>query len=174
MDRKRRNSKSKWHNIVCRTSRKRTDTNLPHVEITQEALDALTSYRQMEGNERPGVLVGVYLGNNRYRITTVSPPMPKGKSSGTGCERDADKANAFIQEQYEQSGHTRIYLGEWHTHPEDNPSPSYVDHNSILQIAFLPDNPLPFVILCIVGRVSNYWGCLINKQLHTLLHVKIL
>ena len=28
------------------------------------------------------------------------------------CERDAQKANAFIKEDYEQSDHTRSYMGE--------------------------------------------------------------
>lgn len=82
-----------------------------------------------------------------------------------GCERDANLANAFIQEQYEQSEHTCIYMGEWHTHPESNPTPSGVDVSSAIRIAYLPDNDLPFVILCIVGLESIYWGCVVNGDI---------
>ena len=100
-----------------------------------------------------------------YRIKKVSPPMTIEGATRNSCERDAKLANAFIQEQYEQSGHTSIYMGEWHTHPESNPTPSGADVSSVIKIAHLPDNDLPFVILCIVGLESIYWGCVINGKI---------
>ena len=67
--------------------------------------------------------------------------------------------------EYEQSEHTRIYLGEWHTHPEAHPTPSDKDISSVINISSLPDNYLPVVILCIVGLENNYWGVVINNKL---------
>ncbi len=138
---------------------------IPHVVITKDAYDMLCAYRQFEGVEHPGVLVGSVVGENHYRINKVSPPLPKGKSSRTGCERDGEAANAYIMAEYEQSEHTRIYLGEWHTHPEAHPTPSYEDISSVINISYLPNNYLPFVILCIVGLESNYWGIVIKNKL---------
>ena len=128
-------------------------------------MDALSEYKQIEGPEKAGVLSGVVLGNNRYRIKKVSPPMTIEGATRTSCERDAKLANAFIQEQYEQSEHTCIYMGEWHTHPESNPKPSGADVSSVIKIAYLPDNDLPFVILCIVGLEEVYWGCVMNGEI---------
>lgn len=146
---------------------------IPYVEITQDVLEALDEHKQIEGQERAGVLVGVVLGNNRYRIKKVSPSMTIEGATRTGCERDANLANTFVQEQYEQSGHTCIiYLGEWHTHPEVDPTPSGIDIFSIIKIAYLPDNTLPFVILCIVGLEKNYWGCVVNNKIRRMdIHV---
>ena len=128
-------------------------------------MNALRDYKQTKGLERAGVLVGVVLGDNRYRITKVSPSITSKGSTRTGCKRDADLANTYIQEQYELSEHTCIYLGEWHTHPEPHPKPSGVDVSSVIEIAYLPDIKLPFVVLCIVGLESIYWGCAINGQM---------
>ena len=38
-------------------------------------MDALNEHKQIDGPEQAGVLSGVVLGNNRYRIKKVSPPM---------------------------------------------------------------------------------------------------
>lgn len=75
-------------------------------------MDALNEHKQIDGPEQAGVLSGVVLGNNRYRIKKVSPPMTIEGATRNSCERDAKLANAFIQEQYEQSGHTSIYIWE--------------------------------------------------------------
>lgn len=34
---------------------------------------------------------------------------------------------------FKDSNGKKIYLGEWHTHPEDYPKPSSLDKNSILK-----------------------------------------
>ena len=166
---KHRNSKRKRHFAFNRRrNAKRPDTIIPDVEITQEALETLRTYRQIEGAERPGVMVGSVIGENKYRINRISPPLVKGNASHTGCERDGEAANAYVLSQYELSEHTRIYLGEWHTHPEDEPIPSGRDISSIMEISCLPDMCLPFVILCIIGRTGNYWGAIVNNELHDL------
>lgn len=60
--------------------------------------------------------MGTQVGDNRYIISKISPPRIK-KHSRCGCERDATVANQFIEEDYEQSEHTRFYIGEWHPPP---------------------------------------------------------
>lgn len=72
---------------------------------------------------------------------------------------DRAKANAFIMTDYERSNHTRVYIGEWHTHPEDIPSPSSVDVSSIKNSFW--QNDLPFkncILMVIIGRKEIYWG----------------
>lgn len=108
-----------------------------------------------------GVLTGVQIGDKRYRISKTSPPCIK-RNTRCGCERDAAMANRFIKEDYEQSEHTRFYIGEWHTHPEDKPKPSSVDYCSIQDNYYTASLVAPFLFMIIVGRqtfhISAYNG----------------
>ena len=120
------------------------------------------AYAQHDGNELCGVLTGSQIGKKRFRISKVSPPCVA-QNSRCGCERDAKAANAFITQDFEQSGHTRIYLGEWHTHPEPNPTPSGTDRNSIVKTFSTSDIGVPFLIMAIIGTCSIYY-CVYDEK----------
>ncbi len=124
-------------------------------EIKEEVLDQLRSYTQHEGNELCGVLTGSQIDDNTYRVSKVSPPCVA-SNSRCGCERDAIKANAFIAQDFEESDHTRVYVGEWHTHPESNPTPSSTDIASIIQNYDDAKRAVPFLVMIIVGTTSIY------------------
>ena len=79
-------------------------------------------------------------------------------NSKCNCERDAKKANEFICQDYEQSEHTRIYIGEWHTHPEKTPFPSGVDYGSIVRNFATAEINAPFLMMVIVGTESIYYS----------------
>lgn len=124
-------------------------------EIKEEVIEQLKGYAQHEGNELCGVLTGSQIDDNTFRISKVSPPCVA-QNSRHGCERDATKANEFISQDYEDSEHTRVYVGEWHTHPEPNPSPSSTDIASIIQNYNSAIRAVPFVMMIIVGTKSIY------------------
>ena len=124
-----------------------------HFEIKQEVVDDLKNNAQCEGNELCRVLMGIQVGDNLYRISKISPPCIKSHAR-CGCERDAAMANRFIEEDYNQSEYTRFYIGEWHTHPEDNPTPSSIDYSSIKDNYQSASLVVPFLIMIIVGTVS--------------------
>lgn len=124
-----------------------------HFEIKEEVVEELKGYTQREGNELCGVLMGTQVGDNRYRISKISPPCIK-RHSHCGCERDAAMANNFIEEDYNLSEHTRFYIGEWHTHPDENPAPSAVDYCSIEDNYQTASLVVPFLIMIIVGTES--------------------
>ena len=124
-----------------------------HFEIKQEVVNELKSNAQCEGNELCGVLMGAQVGDKRYRISKISPPCIKSHTR-CGCERDAAMANHFIEEDYNLSEHTRFYIGEWHTHPEDNPTPSAIDYNSIIDNYQTASLVVPFLLMIIVGTKS--------------------
>ena len=124
-------------------------------EIKEEVIEQLKGYAQHEGNELCGVLTGSQIDDNTFRISKVSPPCVA-QNSRHGCERDAAKANEFISQDYEDSEHTRVYVGEWHTHPESNPSPSPTDVASIIQNFSSAISAVPFLMMIIVGTKSIY------------------
>ena len=104
-----------------------------------------------------GVLTGSQIDEKSFRISKVSPPCVA-HNSRCGCERDAVKANDFISLDYEESGHTRVYVGEWHTHPEKNPVPSGTDYYSILSNFATSVICVPFLLMIIVGTESIYYS----------------
>lgn len=138
---------------------------IPSFEITKEVLDFLVAQRQLNGGEKAGVLMGSEFGDNAYRINKASHPcLCPNSSLRCGCTRDAGIANEFIQREYEASNKTKFYIGEWHTHPEDNPTPSLVDLRSIKEIAKTGDLPINAVVLIIVGLKGLYCSCYINGK----------
>ena len=107
--------------------------------------------------------MGAQIDDNRYRISKISPPCVK-RHTRCGCERDAAMANQFIEEDYEQSEHTRFYIGEWHTHPEDNPTPSAVDYNSIEDNYQTASLVVPFMIMIVVGTKAFHISVFNGKK----------
>lgn len=118
----------------------------------------LLSFRQTKGYELGGVFTGSELGSNYYRIGKISDPcVVCDSSSKYGCIRDATSANDFIQNDFEISNHSRYYLGEWHTHPEECPIPSSTDLESIKEVYFNSHLAINGVFLIIVGLKNNYY-----------------
>lgn len=142
-----------------------------HFEIKQEVVDGLKSYAQHEGNELCGVLMGSQVDDNCYRISKISPPCVK-YHTRCGCERDAIMANHFIGEDYEQSEQTRFYIGEWHTHPENNPIPSTVDYSSIEENYQTASLVVPFLFMIVVGTETIYIS-IYNGKKHIELEPKV-
>lgn len=129
------------------------------IEVTLEAVETLNSMRQISGNENGGLLLGSEINEKYYRINRVSEPCTLiDHSSRCACTRNANKANEIIKREFESSNHTRFYLGEWHTHPENNPIPSSVDISSIRDIFYKSEIVINGVFLAIVGRESIFFG----------------
>ena len=118
---------------------------------------------QYEGNELCGVLMGSLVGDNCYRISKISPPCVK-RHTRCGCERDAAMANQFIEEDYKQSEHTRFYIGEWHTHPENLPTPSTVDYSSIKDNYHTASLVAPFLFMIVVGTEAFHISVFNGKE----------
>jgi integrative and conjugative element protein (TIGR02256 family) len=98
-------------------------------------------------------LTGSQIRENVFRISKASQPCVKSHSRFT-CNRDALLANSFIKEDYENSNHTRVYIGEWHTHSEQNPKPSSIDCNSIIMNYKTSKLVIPILIMIIVGTIG--------------------
>jgi len=131
---------------------------LKHIfEIKRDTLDDLKKYAQGNENEVCGILLCSKVGDICFRINKASPPFVL-ENSSYGCIRDVKKSNAYIETEFEQSNHTRIYCGEWHSHPEEFPRPSELDRQSIVSIFEEEEIAIPFVLMVIVGLNEIYYG----------------
>lgn len=97
------------------------------IEIGTKALQRLEKYREAE-EEGGGVLLGRYIrGTQDIVVDEITEPQPSDKRSLFAFLRDALAHQRIIDWFWKQSSGTTNYLGEWHSHPEDNPTPSAQD-----------------------------------------------
>lgn len=126
------------------------------VVIAQPVLDRLASQRQLSwfAREAGGQIFGVveasrvivqvatgpYRGDQRWRFTYRS------------SQRAAQKAID------EQAAAGLIYLGEWHTHPEDLPSASHSDLEAMVKLQRASNTRLATLLMLIQGRADGVAG----------------
>lgn len=134
-------------------------------KIDNSVFETFKKYIQDDNKkeESGGVLIGkVY--DNHIEILDCSEPTQFDKRSRYNFNRSFKSAQEFIDMKFESSQGKEIYLGEWHTHPENNPRPSGIDlknfekslKNNIL------NSDTHFMI--IIGITSIYIGVYIDKK----------
>jgi integrative and conjugative element protein (TIGR02256 family) len=99
-------------------------------KLTQGVIAKLMQYQQVSSGipEAGGVLLGRYLiGSDNVVVDKTTNPMPGDKQSRHRFSRRSATHQKIITEAWQESAETCNYLGEWHTHPEGNPSPSIID-----------------------------------------------
>lgn len=119
-------------------------------------INVFKSFRQTRRkSEMGGILLGNIVGNKIY-VLKASIPTPFDKSNRFSFNRHKKSAQLFIDYEFRNSKGTIIYIGEWHTHPESNPTPSGPDCRMIknqFKENILNEN---FLLMVIIGLKSNY------------------
>lgn len=129
------------------------------LHITEQVHGILKRYIQDDGkkNEAGGVLLGQIKNNNIYLIR-VTVPNKFDKASRFGFERNKEIAQILADYEFINSDKKTVYVGEWHTHPEDFPTPSGQDINMIKDQLRLSKHIEPYLFLLIQGRKDIYVG----------------
>lgn len=95
--------------------------------------------------EAGGIILGEVKGKHIY-VTDVSSPKKNDIRKSTYFERK-DKAHiSFYEYRYNQNNCTK-YFGEWHTHPEKQPTPSLTDKKEWNKICKMIKEPNIFLII---------------------------
>ena len=128
-----------------------------NVLITSTAIKIIESYKQTKkkDHESGGILLGQILDNNIH-ILRATTPNKFDKSSRYSFECDKDAAQVIIDYEFINSENKTIYLGEWHTHPENFPNPSDIDLGMIKSQYFKNRLNEPFLVLLIQGLKGLY------------------
>ena len=104
---------------------------------------------EKSGIETGGVLAGKVGKDGKIRITNSSGPGPLAKHTRTSFEKDVTYCQAFLDDLYKNSGQDIVYLGEWHSHPGTDTTPSGQDIQSLSEIAlqqeYLTTNPVMII-----------------------------
>ena len=100
------------------------------VKIDHVAVTAMRAYRQSRWwrTEAGGVLLGRYIRDSPdVVVDEVTLPMRGDRRRRTSFRRSAKGHQKIIDQRWQTSEGTCQYLGEWHTHPEPDPTPSLID-----------------------------------------------
>lgn len=127
------------------------------LSIEDNAIHKMMKYWQKQGmNESGGILLGKARDDySEFIITDVSEPCSKDKSGRYSFIRNKKNAQMIMNEKWEQSNGEINYLGEWHTHPEIIPSPSFIDRRLLNQCLKKNEYSFDGLFMIIVG-VNGY------------------
>ncbi|NTW01769.1 MAG: hypothetical protein HGA19_10815 [Oscillochloris sp.] len=126
------------------------------VAVSAEPSKVFARYRQLKRTapEAGGVLLGRLIRASRDIVVDVATEPGLGDKAYRFSFRRAQKrTQLLINQAWQESSGTRNYLGEWHTHPEDDPSPSTVDLLNWRRIASSTIYEQESLLFVVVGRV---------------------
>lgn len=137
------------------------------LQFSADAEDVLESFRQLrsENPESGGLLLGRILLNNRdLIIDRVTPPTKDDTASRFFFFRPLKLAQRIVVTAWRRSRRTQNYLGDWHSHPEDHPTPSPKDIANWQRIKSRSKVSTDELFFVIVGRqVIKVWSIFENN-----------
>lgn len=124
--------------------------------IEASLLERLAAFKQMASSapEAGGILMGYRRGPHTH-VTEATVPSQGDFRRRFGFFRHAAHHQRVALRRWKESDQTLDYVGEWHTHPEDDPVPSSVDLRHWREISMASKRPMIFIIF---GRSTNWIG----------------
>lgn len=144
----------------------RNPLNNGFIIVTSSVLRQIKGYRQiaLADREAGGILLGARRGRH-IDITFATTPKRGDSRSRIGFARLSQFHQDFAIRAWRRFGRKLDYLGEWHTHPELNPSPSPIDRAEWRKLMRSRKNDLVFVILGISGVWLGASHCGVVREL---------
>lgn len=129
------------------------------VSIDIEVLQRTIAFCQSSANaaEAGGLLLGLRRGQN-IEVKWLTAPHESDTRKRFGFIREMVGHAATALLRWSETGFKADYVGEWHTHPEQHPTPSSTDISEWLRLekARTDNRPLFFLIVGTVG----FYACL--------------
>jgi integrative and conjugative element protein (TIGR02256 family) len=130
----------------------RNQRNDGFVIVVSSVLNQISRYRQTLANDQEagGILLGARRGRH-IEITFATTPKRGDKRGRTDFHRISPFHQSFARRAWKRFDRKLDYIGEWHTHPEHNPSPSHIDIAEWRKLLRKRKTELVFMILGISG-----------------------
>ncbi|CAK3436491.1 MULTISPECIES: Mov34/MPN/PAD-1 family protein [Vibrio] len=124
------------------------------VLLHDDVLHVLRASRQTTDvhHEAGGILIGEYRGDNINVLAATKPARGDIRSRFRFFRRSVHH-QSMASHMWLNSNKTQTFVGDWHSHPEDHPTPSSIDINDWKRK--LPNRKM---IVVIQGRVSCWYG----------------
>lgn len=135
-----------WH--------KSTD-NLGEILIEPSVIELVRGYCQHQSNmsESGGILLGYRRGDHLHIVAATTPQPGDQRMRFRYFRRDPYHQKVALS-QWDMSGNTMDYIGEWHTHPEPEPKPSSLDMSEWEKICCARKTSMVFLI---AGWTGAFW-----------------
>lgn len=129
-------------------------SSICQVSITEEVLAFLEDQAKASPNrETGGIVAGSGLAEDgTATILKASDGGSRALRQQSFFSRDTTHCQQLVDEWAVESGGMIDYLGEWHKHLEDDPTPSRQDVRTLRDIARSPDYHVRLPLLLIIGR----------------------
>lgn len=127
------------------------------LSISESALALLRDHAQRDQRapEAGGILLGRWMTRSQdVLIDSITLPTRKDRRSRFSFFRAKAPAQLAVIRAWKLSGGEENYLGEWHTHPEDDPSPSMLDTTEWRRMVKTVSYEQESLFFIIVGRTS--------------------
>lgn len=129
------------------------------ISFSDNCVEIIKLYKDKKPWEKEsgGILLGQIV-KNKIFIKRMSLPSKFDKATKTSFFRNKDVAQVIVDFEFINSNKKTIYLGEWHTHHENFPTPSKVDFKMIgeqFKKNVINTNEL---IMMIIGSKNIYIG----------------
>lgn len=102
--------------------------------------------------ETGGILLGSYRGDH-IEVSGYTTPYPRDRRSFALFDRIDPLHQSTAMRTWQQSAGTDTYIGEWHTHPQALPTPSWLDRRTWKKLMRKAHAPMIFAI----GGWSGFW-----------------
>jgi len=131
------------------------------VVIMNRALEHMARYRQLSwySREAGGQLFGT-VSSSEVVVLTATGPYRGDQRRRTSYRSNPEAAQRSIDE---QAGEGHLYLGEWHTHPEDRPNASGTDVDAMAKLQRASSTRLTNLLMVIQGRASGERGVALHS-----------
>lgn len=128
-----------------------------HLRLNESVLEKFRQYEQIRSRKEAG---GVLLGKvfpDYDEILDVTVPNRSDKRGLFFFHRALKPAQLHIDKGWKESGGKLMYLGEWHSHPEKDPTPSHTDLEMIHNMHSTTRMEIDYLYLIIVGLENTFY-----------------
>lgn len=125
--------------------------------FAKEARDTFNAYRSSVGTEAGGILLGRVF-PHEVQIDIGTAPTAADRSGRYFFDRNRDAAQTAVDRAWKRSSGERIYLGEWHSHPEQKARPSHRDTTMILNMLRDTKMEVSFLFLVVLAMSEDWVG----------------
>jgi integrative and conjugative element protein (TIGR02256 family) len=137
----------------------------PGIILTDEALSSMFEYRQLgpTAKEGGGQLFAKFAGADTIIVEATTPKLLD-KRTRRGLKPNRMLQRIEIWDRHKKGLH---FVGDWHTHPEEVPRPSWKDIEDMAECYLLSTHTLRAFIMIIIGTEPGHQGlyaALINQR----------
>jgi integrative and conjugative element protein (TIGR02256 family) len=137
------------------------------VEVANDVVEIIDGYSRPDesSKEAGGILLGFYRGPH-VQIQHCTRPLPADRRLWNLFDRNDPGHTEEALRHWRDSGRRMTFVGEWHTHPEAIPSPSFLDRITWKRIA--RRHKIGPIVFAIRGISDWWWGMIQQKKLSVL------